>query len=239
MSVVNPVTAACFVEILQNDKHVAGPRAGGGRGGLLLFFPGRSIFPVLTGARFSGWGAAIQTAAASSLGKMLVHLCKAAGLPLINIVRRPEQVASLVAVGAALEDIVDTSADGWQARLAARAAALKATCCFDAVGGPAAGAILSAMPRDSVLYLYGALDKSGKVSDVDIGQLLFQNKTVRGFWTTQYLKDKNLFAIMALTSRVAALCGQGDLPMDVRRAPGGRRLFFGRGAHPACRRRPF
>ncbi len=50
---------------------------------------------------------------------------------------------------------------------------------------------------------------------MDSGQLLFQNKSVKGFWATQYLKDKSLLSIMSLTNRVAAMCGQGDLPMEV------------------------
>ena len=57
--------------------------------------------------RRAGEKALVHTAAASNLGQMLVKLCQADGIPLVNIVRRPEQAEILRAQGA--EHIVDSS----------------------------------------------------------------------------------------------------------------------------------
>ena len=49
--------------------------------------------------RLEGHKALVHTAAASNLGQMLVKLCAKDGVPLVNIVRKPEQVATLKAIG--------------------------------------------------------------------------------------------------------------------------------------------
>ncbi len=50
--------------------------------------------------RREGHSALVHTAAASSLGHMLNRLCQADGIPLINIVRNAQQVATLHGIGA-------------------------------------------------------------------------------------------------------------------------------------------
>src|SRR5579862_6777967 len=58
--------------------------------------------------RAEGHKAIVHTAAASNLGQMLVKICAADGVPLVNVVRRPAQVEQLRALGAA--HVVDSSA---------------------------------------------------------------------------------------------------------------------------------
>jgi NADPH2:quinone reductase len=56
-----------------------------------------------------GHTAIVHTAAASQLGQMLVRTCADEGIPLVNVVRRPEQISLLASLGA--EHIVDSSSD--------------------------------------------------------------------------------------------------------------------------------
>jgi len=51
--------------------------------------------------RREGHSALVHTAAASNLGQMLVKLCQKDGIPLVNIVRKPEQEELLRSLGAA------------------------------------------------------------------------------------------------------------------------------------------
>src|SRR5262249_61345930 len=51
--------------------------------------------------RLEGHRALVHTAAASSLGQMLIRLCAKDGIGLVNIVRKPDQVALLRSLGAA------------------------------------------------------------------------------------------------------------------------------------------
>ena len=120
-----------------------------------------------------GHTALVHTAAASNLGQMLNRICLRDGIPLVNIVRRPEQAALLRAHGAT-QVCVSTSPE-FLRELTDALAATGATIAFDAIGGgKLAGQILSGMEavasRDlseysrygssvfKQVYIYGGLD---------------------------------------------------------------------------------
>lgn len=77
--------------------------------------------------------AIINTAAASNLGQMLVKVCKDDGIPLINIVRKDEQVELLKSIGA--KYICNSSSDNFQKELVDAIVETGATLAFDAIGG--------------------------------------------------------------------------------------------------------
>jgi NADPH2:quinone reductase len=123
--------------------------------------------------RSEGHAGLVHTAAASNLGQMLNRICLADSVPLVNIVRRPEQAGLLREQGAV--HVCDSSEPTFEADLVAALQDTKATLAFDAVGGgPLAGQILNAMEAAIVapdapynrygsdvhkqVYVYGALD---------------------------------------------------------------------------------
>ena len=125
--------------------------------------------------------AIVHTAAASNLGQMLVKICKDDDVPLVNIVRKPEQAALLKDLGA--EYVCDTSDPAFMDSLIGALVATGATLGFDATGGGNGGElpsqILSAMEvaankaakeysrygSDTYkqVYIYGGLDPSPTV----------------------------------------------------------------------------
>lgn len=125
--------------------------------------------------RTKGHTALAHTAAASNLGQMLVKICLADGVDLVNIVRRPEQAELLRSIGAV--HVCDSSQDSFHDDLTAALAATGATVAFDATGGGRlANQILSAMEAAAGLasgaaysrygsttykqvYIYGGLDR--------------------------------------------------------------------------------
>lgn len=123
--------------------------------------------------RTQGHSGLVHTAAASSLGQMLNRICLRDEVPLVNIVRKPEQAELLKSQGAL--HVCDSSAPTFIDDLFAQVAATGATLAFDAVaGGKLAGQILSAMERHGLsqvaqydrygskvhkqVYFYGGLD---------------------------------------------------------------------------------
>ena len=124
--------------------------------------------------RMEGHHALVHTAAASNLGQMLVRICRDDEIGLVNIVRRPEQVALLRDIGAT--HVVDSSADTFRDDLVAALAATGATIAFDATGGgDYADVILSSMEQalsagaefnrygsdtHKQVYVYGGLDRT-------------------------------------------------------------------------------
>ena len=120
-----------------------------------------------------GHTALVHTAAASNLGQMLQRICLKDGIALVNIVRRPEQVALLKSQGAV--HVCDASAPTFLDDLTEALVATGATIAFDATGGgPLAGQILGCMEAALLrtatvysrygtsthkqVYLYGGLD---------------------------------------------------------------------------------
>lgn len=123
--------------------------------------------------RREGHTALVNTAAASNLGQMLNRICLKDGIALVNIVRKPEQVALLKSIGAA--HVCDTSSATFAANLTDALVATGATIAFDATGGGTlAGQILGCMETaqnrtakeysrygsaiHKQVYLYGGLD---------------------------------------------------------------------------------
>ena len=83
--------------------------------------------------RLEGHTALLHTAAASNLGQMLVKICLADDVGLVNIVRRDEHVQLLNELGAT--HVVDSSKDSYLEDLTSALAATGATLGFDAIGG--------------------------------------------------------------------------------------------------------
>jgi NADPH:quinone reductase-like Zn-dependent oxidoreductase len=151
--------------------------------GAALFVNPLTALSMVETMRAEGHQALVHTAAASNLGQMLVRICAADGIELVNIVRRAEQVQVLRDLGAV--HVVDSSQPDFADRLTDAIRETGATLAFDAVGGGSlAGEILTAMERaqppltswtpygTTVLkqvYIYGALDFSPTVLERRFG----------------------------------------------------------------------
>lgn len=123
--------------------------------------------------KLEGHRAIVHTAAASNLGQMLVKLCEAEGIELVNIVRSDEQVNLLRELGA--RHVLNSTSPSFEADLTSVIEQTGATLCFDALsGGPVARQVLSCMEKafsrtlteynrygtsvHKQVYMYGGLD---------------------------------------------------------------------------------
>lgn len=165
--------------------------------------------------RRDGAKALVHTAAASNLGRMLQRICAADGIPLINVVRKPEQQAILKDIGA---DYALNSQDAdFMKQLIAACSETQATLAFDAVGGGAlAGQLLTAMEAAAAarmtsysrygsdtykhVYIYGRLDLSPTVLPPSAGM----SWGVGGFLLPQFLAGAGNDVRMRMAGRVMA-----------------------------------
>jgi NADPH2:quinone reductase len=164
--------------------------------------------------RREGHTALVHTAAASNLGQMLVRLCNADGIGLVNIVRKPEQVALLTSIGAA--QVCNTSAATFMDDLTDAVVATGATIAFDAIGGgKQAGQILTCMEiaagrtaktysrygstTHKQVYIYGALDRGPTVLHRSFGMAW----GLGGWLLTGFLQKIGPEATQQLRERVA------------------------------------
>jgi len=161
-------------------------------------------------ARRGGHHAIVQTAAASALGKMIIRLAKRSSIPLVNVVRRPEQVDALRQAGA--EHVLDSSAADFDANLRRICRELGATICFDAVAGAVGGRVLHAQPKGSHLIVYGGL--SGQPLPVTGGELIFDGKRVSGMWLSRWMTQRNPLRQLQTANTVQSLLA-GDLSSPI------------------------
>lgn len=148
--------------------------------GAAMFINPLTALGFIETARSDGHTAIIHTAAASNLGQMLVKICLADGIALINIVRSPQQADLLRGLGAT--HVLNSGDADFITRLTDAIVATGATIAFDAIGGGSlASDILTAMEVAAMrattsynrygsdvfkqLYLYGALDVSPTTLD--------------------------------------------------------------------------
>lgn len=165
--------------------------------------------------RREGHTALVHTAAASNLGQMLNRICLKDGIALVNIVRKPEQVALLKAMGA--QHVCNSSAPDFMAELTDALAATGATIAFDAIGGGRLpGQILSCMEAainrsakeysrygsatHKQVYLYGMLD----TSPTEIVRNFGMAWGVGGWLLFPFLQKLGPAGTQALKARVAA-----------------------------------
>ncbi len=161
-------------------------------------------------ARSGGHKAAVQTAAASALGRMILRLGLRFNFPIIHVVRRAEQVELLKKMGAT--HVVNSNEADFEAKLKELCHQLDATIGFDAVAGIMSAQVMRAQPRKSRLLVYGAL--SIEAAQADPGSLIFEEKHLEGFWLSAWLRRKNLISQMRIARRVQDLLST-DLKSEV------------------------
>src|SRR5580704_15160772 len=165
--------------------------------------------------QMEGHVALVHTAAASNLGQMLNRLCQEEQIPLVNIVRKPEQEELLRAAGATF--VCDSSKPEFMDELTTALKETGATLGFDATGGgKLASQILSCMEAAAnatasgysrygstvhkQVYIYGSLDKSPTELTRNYG-----TAWGIGVWLlTPFLGKIGLEAMIRLRERVAA-----------------------------------
>jgi NADPH:quinone reductase len=165
--------------------------------------------------RREGHSALVHTAAASNLGQMLVKLCSKDGIPLVNVVRKPDQEELLRSLGAA--HVCNTASPSFETDLVEALKATSATLAFDATGGGTlASQILNAMEEAAnstaaeysrygstvhkQVYVYGGLDTSPTVLTRNFGMAW----GIGGWLLTPFLQSAGAETIGRLRARVAA-----------------------------------
>lgn len=154
MLLVNPLTAAAFINI----------------------------------AKAGGHKAIINTASAGTLGKMVQLLAKKRGISLIQVVRNEKQKESIGTDNA--QNILNSADPRFDINLRHAVKDLNATLAFDAVGGEMTRRLLLALPYGGSVIVYGNL--SGEQPVVDHKSLVTDNKTVKGFYLVNWLKENGL-----------------------------------------------
>ncbi len=158
-----------------------------------------------------GHQAIVLTAAASALGQMVNRLGRSQGIRIINVVRRSAQVEFLEQRGATI--VLNSNDKDFVPKLREVCQRYEARLAFDAVAGPLTGQLLEALPRHGKVTVYGGL--SWEAAQAGPDQLIFQDKSLDGFWLGPWLARKNLIQILMIWRRAQRLLGS-ELESEIR-----------------------
>lgn len=126
----------------------------------------------------------------SDVGKFLRAKCKELGYPLINIVRKQEQVEELKADGH--KYVLNSEDSLFMRHLREMAAELGATIAFECVAGETTGKVFNSLPPRSEVYVYGSLSLK-MISEIHPSDLIFKQKSIKGFHLIHnFLQNKNV-----------------------------------------------
>ncbi len=149
----------------------------------------------------------LQSAAGSTLGRMIIKLGKHDGFRTINIVRRPEAMDELKALGA---DAVICSADGSIAQQVGRIVGDGGVkFAVDPVGGATGTAVFDALGEDGRMLVYGTLDQNPL--SIDPRRMIAGKRVVEGFYLGHWAAGRPKWKMIALFRQIAALIRVGVL----------------------------
>ncbi|MEM7797867.1 MAG: zinc-dependent alcohol dehydrogenase family protein [Chloroflexota bacterium] len=154
----------------------------------------------------------LQTAAGSTLGRIVLQIAKLKGYKTVNLVRRREQVDELLALGA---DAVFCTADGHDAVIKQVMAATGKGVhgAIESVGDETGTLAHSCLRAGGTMLVYGLL--SGMPSTINWGEMLFKGTTIQGFWLTHWFRVADQGKVKASLVELMQLMSKGDLTPPV------------------------
>src|ERR1700731_4701621 len=149
----------------------------------------------------------VQNAANSGVGRWVIAFAKTRGLKTVNIVRRPELVAELEAVGG---DVVVVESPDVSERIKAAVGQAELRLALDGISGPATGVLAATLSPRGTLVSFAAMSLSPmSISPLDV---IFKPVTMRGF----YMGHREFAAKLApAAAQAAKMIASGRLHIPV------------------------
>jgi NADPH:quinone reductase len=153
----------------------------------------------------------LQSAAGSTLGKMIIKLGRHDGFKTFNVVRRTEAKEEVTRLGG---DAVISSSEGPIDEQVSRIMGGKGVrYALDPVGGDTGTGVFRSLAADGRLVLYGTL--SGKPIQIDPRLMIAGRQVVEGFWLGHWMKDRSIPSALLLFREIASLIRKDVLSLDI------------------------
>ena len=170
------------------------------QGSMLMVNP-ISVIAMMEIAKKGKHIAIANTAAASALGRMMNRLCIEKNLPIVNIVRREEQVQLIKNEGA--KYVVNSSSKDYHEELKSAFTKLNVTLAFDAIAGKSVFDLMEALPASGEVMVYGGLSEEPAL--VNPAKLIFENKKVSGFWLSEWITHQSIIKMLMIFNKIQRL----------------------------------
>jgi NADPH:quinone reductase-like Zn-dependent oxidoreductase len=115
------------------------------------------------------------------------------------------------------EHVLNSADEDFAEQLQSLCGKLQATAAFEAVAGDLTGTVINSMPPGSTTYVYGALSEES-CGNIDPIGLIFQDKTVTGFYLSKWLQNRGMINTLRTTGRVQRMLIDGRIATTVQRS---------------------
>lgn len=156
----------------------------------------------------------LQTAAGSSLGRMVIRLGQRYGFRTLCVIRRTDQKAELESIGA--DAVIATDKEDMVERTMAITGGKGAPFVIDCVGGKTASDAVRTLAVGGRMLLYGNL--SGESMTFNPRDLLTPGARMEGFWLARWMPGLPLLRRLRVVRTVGSLIKEGVLRSEVGQA---------------------
>ena len=125
----------------------------------------------------------LQTAAGSTLGRLLIELTRSRGVRTINVVRRREQIPELLELGA--DQVLATEDGPLVDQVLGLTAGQGVLSAIDAVGGALGAQVAACLAPGGRMLVMGLLEAEPTLP-MTTADILFKEATIRGFWLARW-----------------------------------------------------
>lgn len=161
-----------------------------------------------TALRAGDW--IVQNAANSGVGRAVIQLSRELGIHTLNVVRRPELVEELLAIGA---DVVVNEETDLRTKARELCGGEPLRLGLNGVGGASALNIANALTTGATLVTYGAMGR--QPLKIPNGLLIFKNLTFQGFWLRRWKEAASARERLQTYETLAGLLTKGILHTPV------------------------
>jgi NADPH:quinone reductase-like Zn-dependent oxidoreductase len=157
----------------------------------------------------------LQTAAGSIVGQSVIQLGAHVGFKTLNIVRRRSAVDAILALGGTA--VICTEDEDLRERVADIAGHDGVSKAIDCVSGQVGADVSRALAPGGELIVYGALsthrqtDPDKLTIPIFARSLIYETKTVRGFWLFRWFSESPKDRMAAAINRTVQLADRGAL----------------------------
>jgi NADPH:quinone reductase-like Zn-dependent oxidoreductase len=157
----------------------------------------------------------LQTAAGSTVGQSVIQLGAHVGFKTLNVVRRRSAVEDILAMGATA--VICTEDEKLRERVAEIAGQDAVSKAIDCVSGEVGAEVSRALAPHGELIVYGALsthrqtDPDKLTIPIFARSLIYETKTVRGFWLFRWFTETQKDRMAATINRTVQLVDDGVL----------------------------
>ncbi len=152
----------------------------------------------------------IQNGANSATGRAVIAVAKSLGIRTVNVVRRPELVTEIKALGG---DVVVVDGPDLAKQVSTETGRARIGLALDMVADSATLNLMNLLADDGVVVVYSAM--SGKPLMASAPQAIFRNLSIRGFWLFTWYKTATPEKLVAMYEHLSDLMLRGAITAPI------------------------